>query len=170
MSIMSASIEIKKCCLTCRSANRKNLHPYAASFQVMCEHPTSPEGNKVHLARDFCYDKYYSPISFQDLLKDLKLILEIHYDKFDYAIEAIEALIEGKPYSTGGHKIENIPEYTLAELEDIKNGFGRSLGLLQFFLAECLPAQHPSSGSEPVENQESDSSLKLSGPKFLAGG
>lgn len=157
---MSASIEIKKCCLTCEHANRKNLHPYAASFQVMCECPGSSEETQVHLARDFCYDKYYSPISLQDLFSDLKEILQENHEKFDYAIEATEAMIEGKPFRTAGMHIENIPDYTLAELEDIKNGFGRSLGLLQFFLAECLTStQHQSSGSEPSESQESYSRL-----------
>ena len=133
---------IKKCCLTCQHANRKSLHPHAASFQVICENPDSYENGFVHLARDFCSDKLYSQISIQDLLKDLGDILTHHYGKFDMVIGATKSVIEGKPFKVDNKTLEgNALEYTIAELEDIKNGFWRSLDLLRFFLAECLLTQ-----------------------------
>lgn len=135
----------------------------------MCECPGAPTENQVHIARDFCGDKHYLAISLQDLFKDLKEILEYNNEKFDYAIEATEAMIEGKPFVTGGQKIENIPEYTLAELGDIKNGFGRSLGLLQFFLGECLLTQDQSSGLKPSGKKGSSSRSVLTQPRYLAG-
>lgn len=159
---MSASILIKKCCLTCKHANRRQLYPYAASFQVMCECPENPEQNFVHMARDFCHDKFYSSIGLGDLLNDLKENLEYHQEKFDYAIDATEAVIEGKSFSVDGQQVVNISEYTLAELEDIKNGIGRSVGLLQFFLAECLsPSQDQPSAPKHSKTEETDSLFPL---------
>lgn len=121
------------------------------------------------MARDFCHDKYYSAISLQDLFKDLKEILEFNHEKFDYAIEATEANIEGAPFFVDGEPIESTAEYVLAELKDIKNGFGRSLGLLRFFLEECLLTPDQSSEPKPSGSQGSGSRSPLTHQRYLAG-
>lgn len=119
-----------------------------------------------HLARDRC-TKYYIATDPQRLLGGIQDRLKFYHEKFEYAIDATKAIVEGKPFFTGGQEIVNVPEYLVCEIEDIEQGIRKAvhqLGFLADFLSSAQDRTHSPSSSEA---ELADSLLKSEGPHLF---
>jgi len=159
-------MQLPECCLTCKNADLRDSHEYTSTFMVICvgeREDSSPIAEAgPHFARDRCL-KYYIPADPKQLLGGIQDRLKFYHDKFKYAIDATRAIVEGRPFFTGGQEITNVPEYLVCEIETIEQGIRKAvhqLGFLADFLSSAQDRTHSPSSAEAEQSDSPFGSIR----------
>lgn len=157
-------MQLPECCLTCKNADLRDSHEYTSTFMVLCTgkrengEPIAEAG--PHLARDKCR-KDYQPADPRQLLGGIQDRLKFYHEKFEYAIDATRAIVEGKPFFIDRQEIVNVPEYLVCEIKNIEQGIRKAvhqLGFLADFLSSAQDRTHsPSSAEAELSDLPSES-------------